>query len=180
MKEKTLGRALPFTLTLAVILADQLAKWIVTMTVRPWSVGFSLFGDFFRIIRVYNPGIAFSLGSGLSSDIRAIAFGLIPLVVIVIVAVVYFRSDELNRLQRWCIAGIIGGGLGNLLDRFFRPEGVLDFLDVKFYGLFGLERWPTFNLADSSVVICGILLTVSLFLSVGRAEKKAAVEGEGE
>ena len=39
--------------------------------------------------------------------------------------------------------GIVGGGLGNLVDRFFRKEGVVDFIDVKFYGLFGLERWPT-------------------------------------
>lgn len=177
MNQKTLGRLWPFTLTLAVLAADQLTKWIVTMTVRPWSVGVSFFGDFFRIIRVYNPGIAFSLGSGLSSDIRAVAFGLIPLIVIVIVSFVYFRSEDLNRLQRWCIAGIIGGGLGNLIDRFFRPEGVLDFLDVKFYGLFGLERWPTFNVADSSVVVCGIVLMVSLMVSIRQA-KDAPVEGE--
>ncbi len=179
MKAKTLERILPFSLTLAVILLDQLTKWVVSLTVRPWSVGFTLFGDFFRIIRVYNPGIAFSLGSGLSSDIRAIAFGLIPLFVIVIVAFVYFRSDDLDRLQRWCIAGIIGGGLGNLGDRFFRPEGVLDFLDVKFYGLFGLERWPTFNVADSSVVVCGIILMVSLFVSIKNAKEESA-EGEAE
>lgn len=176
MNNKTLERALPFSLTLAVILADQLSKWIVSLTVRPWSVGFSLFGDFFRIIRVYNPGIAFSLGSGLSHDIRAIIFGLIPLAVICVVAFVYFRSEDLTRLQRWCIAGIIGGGLGNLIDRFFRPEGVLDFLDVKFYGLFGLERWPTFNIADSSVVVCGIILMISLFLTA----RSVGQEAEGD
>ena len=85
MNVKNLEKALPFSLTLVVILADQLSKWIVTLTVRPWSVGFSLFGDFFRIIRVYNPGIAFSMGSGLSSDIRAVAFGLLPLAVIAVV-----------------------------------------------------------------------------------------------
>lgn len=174
MEKKTLDRLVPFILTAAVIAADQLTKWVITLTVRPWSVGFSLFGDFFRIVRVYNPGIAFSLGSGLSSDIRTIIFGLIPLFVILIVAAVYFRSDDLSKFQRWCITGIIGGGLGNLIDRFFRPEGVLDFLDVKFYGLFGLERWPTFNVADSSVVICGALLMVSLFVGVRQA--KAAGE----
>ncbi len=174
MEKKTLDRLLPFILTAAVIAADQLTKWVITLTVRPKSVGFSLFGDFFRIVRVYNPGIAFSLGSGLSSDIRTIIFGLIPLFVILIVTAVYFRSDDLSRFQRWCITGIVGGGLGNLIDRFFRPEGVLDFLDVKFYGLFGLERWPTFNVADSSVVICGALLMVSLFIGVRQA--KAAGE----
>ena len=59
------------------------------------------------------------------------------------------------------VCGIVGGGIGNLIDRFFRPEGVVDFIDVKFYGLFGMERWPTFNVADSAVVVCGILLIIS-------------------
>jgi len=166
MKKNVMLRLWPFSLTLVIIAIDQLSKWIITQTVRPWSVGFEFFGDFFRIVRVYNPGIAFSIGGSLSGDIRSVIFGLIPLAVIVIVIVVYFKSEDLNLFQRWCIAGIIGGGLGNLLDRFFRPDGVLDFLDFKFYGLFGLERWPTFNVADSSVVVCGILLMVSLLVSI--------------
>ena len=62
------------------------------------------------------------------------------------------------------MAGIIGGGFGNLIDRIFRPAGVVDFIDVRFYGIFGLERWPTFNVADASVVVAGILLIVSFIL----------------
>ena len=61
--------------------------------------------------------------------------------------------------------GIIGGGLGNLIDRFFRKEGVVDFIDVKFYGLFGLERWPTFNVADSAVVVFGLILVISFIVT---------------
>lgn len=167
------SRLLPFSLTLLVVALDQLTKWIVTMTIKPWSVGAAFFGDFFRLVRVYNPGIAFSIGGDLSGDIRGVLFGLMPLVVIFVVVFVYFRSKDLNGFQRWCIAGIVGGGLGNLIDRFFRPDGVLDFIDVKFYGLFGFERWPTFNVADSAVVVCGVLLMVSLFLSV----KQAGTEG---
>jgi len=41
---------------------------------------------------------------------------------------------------------------------------VVDFIDIKFYGLFGFERWPTFNAADSSVVVCCILLFISIIL----------------
>lgn len=166
MEKKLIQRLLPFTLTAGIISLDQISKWIITMTVHPWSVGPSLFGDFFRIIRVYNPGIAFSIGGSLSNDIRGILFGLLPLIIIGIVLFIYFRSNDLSRFQRWCIAGIIGGGLGNLIDRFFRPEGVLDFLDFKFYGIFGLDRWPTFNIADSSVVICIILMLISLLGSL--------------
>lgn len=172
MEKKLLDRLMPFLLTIAIVVLDQLTKLIVTLTVRPWSVGVSFFGDFMRIIRVYNPGIAFSIGGGLSGDIRSLLFGLMPLVVIAIVLVVYFRSNDLNNFQRWCIAGIIGGGFGNLLDRFFRPEGVLDFIDVKFYGLFGFERWPTFNVADSSVVVCGVLLMLSLLFSIKNSKKE--------
>jgi len=171
MKKNVMQRLWPFSLTLAIIAIDQLSKWIITQTVRPWSVGFEFFGDFFRIVRVYNPGIAFSIGGTLSGDIRSVVFGLIPLAVIIIVVVVYYKSEDLNIFQRWCIAGIIGGGLGNLLDRFFRPDGVLDFLDFKFYGLFGLDRWPTFNVADSSVVVCGLLLMISLLVSIKNAKE---------
>lgn len=171
---KTLTQRLwPFSLTALIIFLDQITKFAVIKTVRPWSVGASFFGDFFRIIHVYNPGIAFSIGGTLSGNVRSILFGLLPLIVILVVISVYFRSTELTSFHRWCIAGIIGGGLGNLLDRFFRPEGVLDFLDVKFYGLFGLERWPTFNVADSSVVICGVLLMLSLFFNIGEKKEKS-------
>ena len=76
----------------------------------------------------------------------------------------YVRGREITTLQRWAIAGILGGGIGNLLDRLFRPGGVVDFIDVRFFGIFGLRRWPTFNVADSSVVVCGILLVLSLLL----------------
>lgn len=168
-------RLWPFCLTAGVILLDQLSKWIVSVTVRPWSVGASFGGDLLRIVNVYNPGIAFSIGVSLEGSLRSILFGLLPLAVIGIVLVVYFRSDELTGFQRWCVAGIVGGGIGNLLDRFFRPEGVLDFIDVKFFGLFGFDRWPTFNVADSSVVVCGIMLILSLLLSV-----KGTKEGSNE
>ena len=173
-------RMVPLSLASAVIIADQLTKWIITITVRPWSVGASFFGDFFRIVRVYNPGIAFSIGGSLSQDLRSILFGLLPLIVLAIVVAVYFRSDDLSRFQRWRVAGIVGGGIGNLIDRFFRPEGVLDFLDFKFYGLFGFERWPTFNVADSSVVISGALLLFSILITfkntkIGRASCRERV-----
>jgi signal peptidase II len=119
-------------------------------------------GDFFRIIHARNPGIAFSIGRQLPETIRSVLFVLIPLVVLGVLLVFYFKSDEFTYLQRWCLAGILGGGIGNLIDRVFRPEGVVDFLDFRFYGLFGLERWPTFNVADATVVVCGILLLITL------------------
>ena len=46
-----------------------------------------------------------------------------------------------------------------------RAEGVVDFIDIKFFGLFGLDRWPTFNVADSAVVVCGFMLVISFIVT---------------
>lgn len=158
-------KLLPFGLTFLVVLLDQVSKLLIVSSVPQRTIGFSALGDFFRIIHARNPGIAFSLGRGLPDEARQILFILLPMAVLVVLVVYYFKSDEFSGFQRWTVAGILGGGIGNLIDRVFRPGGVVDFIDVKFYGIFGLERWPTFNIADSSVVVCGILLAASLLLT---------------
>lgn len=156
---------IPFILTAVLLVVDQVTKAIIVATVPRLETGgpiIEVIGDFFRIIHVRNPGIAFSIGRDLGDGLRRVLFILAPVVVIAALIAYYFRTDEFTRLQRWAVAGIVGGGLGNIIDRIFRPEGVVDFFDFKFYGLFGLERWPTFNIADSSVVVCGILLMISV------------------
>ncbi|HRV27879.1 MAG TPA: signal peptidase II, partial [Spirochaetia bacterium] len=100
-----------------------------------------------------------------SPIIRILIFILIPLAVLALLAWSILFSKEYKPLERWMLAGIIGGGLGNIVDRIFRPQGVVDFISIKFYGLFGFERWPTFNIADSCIVVCGIILCCSLIFS---------------
>ena len=158
-------KILPLLLLIAVILLDQISKCLVTKYISSGTIGFEFFGDILRIIHVSNPGIAFSIGHGWSLAARGILFRIFPLAVLIFVLIAYFKADNLTSLQSWAICGICGGGFGNLIDRFFRSEGVIDFIDVKFYGLFGLERWPTFNIADSAVVVCGILLLFSFIMS---------------
>lgn len=181
--EEAVGRTslkwklLPLTLTVLVFFLDQLTKILIVKSIPPYTIGFSFLGDFLRIIHVYNPGIAFSMGNNLPDNLRGILFAVAPLIVLGVVLVVYFRNEEFTLFQRWAVAGIVGGGLGNIYDRFFRPEGVVDFIDVKFYGLFGLDRWPTFNVADAAVLICGFLLIISFIramLREGRGHKAGA------
>lgn len=169
-------KLLPFILTGLVILADQITKAIVVALIPVYTVGANIFGDLLRIVHVANTGVAFSLGDSMPLAIRRILFAIIPLIVIVLVIVVYFRNDEFNSVQRWSICGIIGGGIGNIIDRFFRAEGVVDFIDVKFFGIFGLERWPTFNVADAAVVVCGIILIVSFLITICKEKKDSANE----
>ncbi len=157
-------RLIPFTLSLGIILLDQVSKLLVSCLVPSGRV-ISVIGDFFRIIKVQNPAIAFSIGSNLAAGTQKALFGFLPLAVIAVLILYYlFTRDELTGLQKWSFAAVIGGGLGNYVDRILRPGGVLDFLDFNFYGIFGLERWPTFNLADSTVVVAGILLLASFLL----------------
>lgn len=164
-------KLLPFILTAVVIILDQITKFLIVKNIPLYSKGPSFFGDFLEIWHVANPGIAFSFGDSLPYILRKLCFVAAPLAVIVLVICVYFRNTEFTNLQRWSIAGILGGGFGNIIDRIFRPEGVIDFISVKFYGLFGFQRWPTFNLADSSVVVCGIILFISFFITVSKEGK---------
>ncbi|MCL2412275.1 MAG: signal peptidase II [Treponema sp.] len=187
MKPFVKEKILPLSLTAFVILVDQITKALI--------VGFMEIGDifdvfnrvpiqwvdmhekFFVFYHVRNPAIAFSLGSDLvGTPWQPILFVIIPVLVLVFLIWYFFKSDDFTRLQRWAAAGIIGGGIGNIIDRIFRPEGVVDFFSVRIFGLFGMERWPTFNVADSAVVVCCLLLLVTLFIPA-KKNQKAEISG---
>ena len=180
MNKELKSKILPITLAVVVIVLDQITKMLVVRHIPLYTIGTQFFGDFIRIIHVANTGVAFSVGASWSETARRFLFSLIPLIVIGIVIAIYFRNNTWTKLQRWSIMGIVGGGLGNLIDRFFRTEGVVDFIDVKFYGLFGLERWPSFNVADSAVVVCGLLLVISFIVTSIRESKAAKNTNEQE
>jgi signal peptidase II len=161
----------PFALSAAIIVVDQVSKALVVAEVRPDSISFRAFGDFFWLVRQQNLGMAFSLLDGLPPLARGLVLIVLPLALVAAVLVFYFKSSEPTTLQRWVLCGIAGGGIGNVLDRIFRPDGVVDFISVKFYGLFGYERWPTFNVADASVVVCAILLVISTIVVDARRKR---------
>ena len=178
MEKDIKSKLLPLVLTFVVVILDQVTKMLVVRYIPYYTIGASYFGDFLRLIHVSNTGVAFSFGATWGETARRFLFAFIPVIVLTIVMLVYFRNKDFNKLQRWCICGIVGGGIGNLIDRFFRAEGVVDFIDVKFYGLFGLERWPTFNVADSAVVVCGILLLLSFIIMTVQDEKAEKSENK--
>ena len=178
MNKELKAKLWPISLALLVIILDQITKILVMKNIPLYTIGAQFFGDFLRIIHVANTGVAFSVGATWSETARRFLFSLIPLIVIGIVVAIYFRNNTWTKLQRWAIMGIVGGGLGNLIDRFFRAEGVVDFIDVKWFGfknaplsILRMERWPTFNVADSAVVVCGILLVISFIVTSIREAK---------
>ena len=162
-------KLLPLVLTGGVILLDQIVKSVVSRTL-PYGRPVQIIGDFLRFTFVQNPALSFSIGRGFGEPGRIVLTMVLPMLVVAIVLYYFLAGKDLTQGQRWILAAIMGGGLGNQVDRYFRPEGVIDFIDFKFYGIFGFERWPVFNVADSTVVVAGITLLIS-FLVIGLRER---------
>ena len=165
-------RLLPLSLATIVILIDQTTKLMV-LSKLSYRQPVEILGDFLRFTLIQNPAIAFSIGRSIQPDILRISLLILPLIVLIIIIGYYFLTNELSQFQRWLISLLLGGGIGNYIDRLFRPSGVVDFIDVKFFGIFGWERYPTFNIADSSVVIAGILLMISYSLSNKNKQRRS-------
>jgi signal peptidase II len=169
----TKERLFPLLLTGIIIFVDQCTKVFIA---AKWPINTLIAdvfnNDFLQIYHVRNKAIAFSLGQTIPDTVKPVLFVLLSLLVLGILVWYYLSSDDFTRLQRWAVAGILGGGIGNIIDRIFRSEGVVDFISVKFYGLFGFERWPTFNVADSSVVVCCILLFITIIIGGKKLKKE--------
>ena len=175
MVTRGIKRFLPFSLTALIIAFDQAVKaFIVAKWPDQGTIIKDVFNNGFLILyHVRNKAIAFSIGDNVPESLRVLLFIIIPVGVLVFLTWYYIRSNDFTVLQRWAIAGIIGGGIGNILDRIFRKDGVVDFISVKFYGLFGMQRWPTFNIADASVVICCIILLITMLIPSGESKKSS-------
>jgi len=157
-------RGLTLILSAFLITADQITKKLIVDNIMVNTIGFSFWNGFLQIVHVKNLGVAFSMGDSVPNVVRVVLFIILPLLVMAGLVVYILKAEEVSTFQRWAMAGILGGGIGNLIDRIFRPDGVVDFVSVKFYGLFGMERFPVFNVADSSIVVFGILLLITFIL----------------
>ncbi len=155
----------PLLLTACIILSDQLSKAWIVRHIAENTVGFQFLGDFLAIVHVRNTAIAFSMGDSLPFAVKLLFFIIVPVLLVIAVLFVYFsKRFVLSSFHRWVLALFLGGGIGNLIDRIFRNFRVVDFISVKVYGFLGFERWPTWNIADASLVVSGILLAASIIL----------------
>jgi len=162
-------RLWPLVAAVLIILVDQITKVLIVASIPVGTVGWAWGGDFFWLVHQRNTGVAFSLGNALPDVVRHVLFIVVPLAVLVGLAIFAWRDRTLTVLQRWGLGFILGGGMGNIIDRVFRPEGVVDFLSFRLYGFLGMERFATFNGADSAVTVGGALIVLSLLL--GRLRK---------
>ena len=167
MADRSLRRYLPLSLTVLVIVLDQITKALVVAFIPENTVFRSYFGDFLEIVHVRNTAIAFSIGTGLDIPVKLVFFVVLPIILMVLViwCVISRKTDgDFTVFQKWCLAAIAGGGIGNLIDRCFRSLRVVDWISTDMYGFLGFDRFPTYNIADAAVTVSVCLLIVSYII----------------
>jgi len=146
-------------LAVAAFALDQLSKaWIIANF--HYGEVEAVIPGVFDLTHVRNPGGAFSFFADGSFEQRMLFFVGTTIVAIVLLLVFYRRLEPDARLSASALGLILGGALGNLLDRLVHGE-VIDFLDVHLWGGY---TWPTFNLADSFIVVGVAILMLEIFI----------------
>ena len=149
------------------ILLDQITKVIMLSELQTEGEFMVVIPDFFKFLLVFNDGAAFSILEG--------KFGLLMAMTAIATIVFIFMAgsakfDE-NPFYSFGIYLMIGGMLGNFIDRVFRPDHkVVDFLSFTFFG----NPFATFNIADCCLVIGVILVCVDLLIFEPIRKKKTS------
>lgn len=123
-------------------------------------------GGFFRLTLTYNEGGVFGILQGYQH-----LFLVVSILVLILLIGFYIFEKEKTLLFTLSMGLIMGGALGNIIDRIMpQRRGVVDFISV---GVDSVYRWPTFNIADSSIVV-GAGLLILIFIREERRLRKGA------
>ena len=154
-----------FFVAFAISLAlDQISKTWVVATLD-FKDRVSVIEGFFYLTHVRNPGAAFSLFADAPVEIRAPFFIVTTLIAIGMILSFFRKLSPGDRLSALALGLILGGAVGNLLDRLIYGA-VVDFLRLQLWVGYS---WPDFNVADSSIVIGVALLVLELFAREGES-----------
>ncbi len=140
------------------IILDQLSKFWIRGNVAPYN-DINIIADYFIITNVENSGAFLGLGSDFSPVIKSILLLALPVGVLVTVLVYVFKDKSIDKLSLIGYSSIIGGGIGNIYDRFLYGS-VTDFLFIDLGGVF---KTGIFNIADLSVTTGMILIIWASF-----------------
>ncbi|MEY4082283.1 MAG: hypothetical protein RLZZ389_550 [Actinomycetota bacterium] len=133
------------------------AVWVLDLATKIWAVNnlsyksnIKVLGDFFQLTFVRNSGAAFSFAAG--ATIFLSIFGLI-----VMSAILYYSPQITSRGWAVVLGLVLGGILGNMVDRIFREPGVLRGHVIDWLQL---PNWPVFNIADTAIVSAAVIAMV--------------------
>ena len=151
----------------AVIVLDQASKlWIDAALTRYERI--EVVPQFLNIVHVRNPGVAFGLLQNIPETFRAALLISTTVLALGLLVFLLAQSHPSQRLERWSLALILGGAVGNLIDRV-RLGDVVDFIDVYW----GHYHWPAFNVADMAIVT-GVILLAYFMLTYKEPQPQAA------
>ena len=143
--------------SLAVLVIDQWTKHLAESALagRPPR---TVIPGFLDLVHVENTGVAFGLFAAGGSTLGVLVLTLLGMVALGLVLYYFLRTPDTNKGVLFSLALILGGAVGNLVDRIVSGS-VTDFIDVYV----GTHHWPTFNAADSAITIGIVLLMVDAF-----------------
>ena len=155
-------------LATAVLLLDQASKWAVLLQGTQPRLILEVTG-FFNLVLTYNTGVSFGLFQG---ETAWQPYVLVVLNVVVAAGLLIWLHRETRAggragLLPWAVGMVVGGALGNAIDRLHLP-GVVDFLDFHLAGW----HWPAFNVADSGIVVGVVLIVADGLFQPGRPKGK--------
>jgi signal peptidase II len=143
-----------YILTLAVLVLDHVTKWLARTELDPVRA-IELIPGYLRISYVSNTGVAFGLFRDLDSPWKPYVLAAMAIVAVIVILVYSFRMPCSRLLLQSALAVIMGGILGNFVDRILQGY-VVDFIEFHIRDAF---YWPTFNVADSAITVgIGLLL----------------------
>lgn len=145
-----------YALAVLVFAADRFTKWLVETRVS-FTDTHTVIPGFFDIVHSQNTGMAFGLFADSSSEWRTAILIVLSAAALLLVAAMLWTSPTMDRLSVAGLALILGGASGNVFDRILSGR-VTDFLELYI----GSLHWPTFNLADSAIVVGSALLILDL------------------
>ncbi|MGE5850007.1 MAG: signal peptidase II [Candidatus Methylomirabilota bacterium] len=154
-----------YLIALAIILLDQVTKQVIVRALR-LGQGIAIIPGFFDIVFVLNPGAAFSFLATLPDSVRNPFFILVSVTAVLLIIIYRTRHLQQHPLASLSLALILGGAVGNLIDRL-RYGMVVDFLLVHVYEY----HWPAFNVADSAISVGVGLMLLDLLLDWHRERK---------
>ncbi len=150
-------------IALMAVVLDQLSKYFVLNEVLGEQIMIEI-TPFFNLVRAWNTGVSFSLFNdygNLGTILLSVVAG------VIIIALLVWLKDEQNRLSQAALGMIIGGAIGNVIDRV-RLGAVFDFLDFYIMDF----HWPAFNVADSFICVGAAILIVQSILSEKEEKQK--------
>lgn len=144
-----------YVVAFIILLVDYLTKWMVRVRLDPIQ-SVEIIPGYLRLSYWQNSGVAFGLFDAVASVWKPYILAALAVVAVVVIVVYGEHMPPERKLLRASLAIIIGGILGNFVDRIVRGY-VIDFIDFHIYDTF---HWPTFNVADSAITIGIALLLI--------------------